>query len=69
MDASQIPVLAGLVICDPQVSQMYLQSPVHMEKLDTTLGPLQKVPDGNKEETCRCHLFLLYLAPFRLERV
>jgi len=69
MDASQIPVLAGLVICDPQIPQMYPQSPIHMEKLDTTLGALQMVPDGNKEEACRCHLVLLDIAPFRLARV
>jgi len=69
MDASQIPVLAGLVIFDPQIPQMYLQSPIHMEKLDTTLGALQMVPDGNKEEACCYHLVLLDLAPFRLARV
>jgi len=50
MDASQIPVLSGLVIFDPQIPQVCLQSPIYMEKLDTTLGPLQMVPDGNKEE-------------------
>jgi Asp-tRNA(Asn)/Glu-tRNA(Gln) amidotransferase A subunit family amidase len=27
IEASQIPVIAGLVICDPQIPQMYLQSP------------------------------------------
>ena len=68
MEASQIPALTGLVIFDPQIPQMYLQSPIHMEKLDTTLGALQMVPDGNKE-ACSCHLVLLDLAPFRLARV
>jgi hypothetical protein len=48
---------------------MYLQSLIYMEKLDTTLGTLQKVPDGNKEEACRYHLVLLDLAPSRLARV
>jgi hypothetical protein len=66
---SQIPALAGLVICDPQVPQINLQSPIHMEKLDAPLGALRIAPDGNKEEACCCHLVLFDLAPFRLARV
>ena len=66
MDAIEIPVLAGLVICDPQATRMYLQGPVHMEKLDTALKALQMIPDGNKEEACRCHFALNCLASSRL---